>query len=395
MTTIQVQTLGQFSLTAGEVCIRDTDTRSKKIWSLLAYLIQFRGTPFSQQRLMELFWGEDASNPENALRITLHRLRAQLDRLWPGAGRTLILYRDGSYCWNESVPICLDCETFEYYCRSSAEDPQQRLDQLLSALALYRGDYLPRQASELWAVPLSTHFSNLFLTASVEAAQLLSRQERHREAAALCRTAAISEPYHEGLHILLMQELAADGDTGAATAVYDGLSRRLFDEFGILPGEEIRSVYRSIAGMPEDRALPIEEVLGHIQEPPGKEGAMQCDYDHFKVLCYAQSRALERTGGITHVALLHLSASEKPLSRRSRNRIMEWFGQTLQENLRRGDVISRCSTSQYIILLPNANYENSCMVCRRVTAAFRRKHPHVTADIHFLVQPLIPDMQVP
>ena len=31
----------------------------------------------------------------------------------------------------------------------------------------------------------------------------------------------------------------------------------------------------------------------------------------------------------------------------------------VQNNLRRGDVIARCSISQYIILLPQANYETA------------------------------------
>jgi GGDEF domain-containing protein len=99
---------------------------------------------------------------------------------------------------------------------------------------------------------------------------------------------------------------------------------------------------------------------------------------------------------VTHVALLSISSPpEKTLSKRSMNRIADQLGQTLRTNLRRGDTISRCSTSQYIILLPKANYENSCMVCRRCLAAFQKKHPHVTARIHYLVQPLTPHYCLP
>ena len=61
----------------------------------------------------------------------------------------------------------------------------------------------------------------------------------------------------------------------------------------------------------------------------------------------------------------------------------------------RGDTISRCSLSQYIIMLPKANYENSCMVCRRVLTAFQKAHPHVTAKINYMVQPLTPGICVP
>ena len=390
--------LGEFSLHAGDVSISDAGNRSKKVWSLLAYLICNRDRAISQQKLITLLWGDepDSDNPENALRITLHRLRAQLDRLWPGAGRDLIVRRDGGYAWNSQIPMELDCSRFEVLCRSTVADPDTRLQNLLDALELYRGEFLPRQAGEMWVVPIGTHFHNLRLQATLEAAQLLSLRGRHEEAVRLCRTAATSEPYHEPLHQLLMEQLAASGNPKGAAAVYEALSKRLFDDFGIRPSEQTRAVYRTAAHSPEDRALPMEEVLQHLQEPEGNIGALLCDYDYFKVLCFAESRAMERNGNATHIALLRLSSdTDKPLTKRSLNRIMDQLEQQLRSNLRRGDTISRCSVSQYIIMLPKANYENSCMVCRRVITAFHRAHPHVTAKINYMVQPLTPGICVP
>ena len=398
MEYVQIQMLGAFSLRAGDISISDTGNRSKKVWSLLAYLICNRNHSTPQAKLINLLWGDDlnSDNPENALRITLHRLRAQLDQLWTGAGRELIVRKDGSYAWNGAINTELDCDRFEALSQNAAQDENQRLQDLLDALNLYRGEFLPRQASEMWVVPISTHFHNLYLQATLEAAGLLSAQARHEEAVQICRSAVAAEPYHEPLHQILMQELAATGDQKGAAAVYDALSKRLFDDFGIRPNEKTREVYRAAAHSPEDRTLPMEEVLQHLQEPDGNSGAMQCDYDYFKVLCFAESRAMERSGNATHIALLSItSSSDKPLSKRSLDRIMEQLGERLRSNLRRGDTISRCSVSQYIIMLPKANYENSCMVCRRVITAFHRTHPHVAAKINFMVQPLTPSICVP
>lgn len=398
MEHVQIQMLGAFSLCAGGTSISDAGNRSKKVWSLLAYLICNRNRSTSQSKLINLLWGNElnSDNPENALRITLHRLRAQLDQLWPGAGRELIVRKDGGYAWNSSISMELDCDRFEALCQNAEQDEQQRLQELLDALSLYRGEFLPRQASEMWVVPISTHFHNLYLQATLEAANLLSAQARHEEAVRICRSTVAAEPYHEPLHQILMQELAATGDQKGAATVYDTLSKRLFDDFGIRPNEKTREVYRTAAHSPEDRTLPMEEVLQHLQEPDGNSGAMQCDYDYFKVLCFAESRAMERSGNATHIALLSItSSSDKPLSKRSLDRIMEQLGERLRGNLRRGDTISRCSISQYIIMLPKANYENSCMVCRRVITAFHRAHPHVAAKINFMVQPLTPSICVP
>jgi len=398
MKSIQVRMLGEFLISAGDISLSDTGNRSKKVWSLLAYLICNRDRCFSSQALMDLLWAGDPkiSNPENALRITLHRLRALLDRLWEGAGRELILRSEDGYRWNPLAPVSLDCEQFESLSHSSIDDENARLEAVLKALSLYQGEFLPKHSSEMWIIPISAHFQNQYLLLTMEAARLLSIRGRHKEAIQLCRTAVESEPYHEPLHQILMQELAASGDSRSAGAVYDALSRNLFDAFGIRPSEETRAVYRIAAHSPEDREIPLDEVLEHIQEPKGKSGAMQCDYDYFKVLCYAEARAMERSGNVTHVALLRVSGTaDKPLSKRTQDRIMEHLGDTLRLNLRRGDVISRCSVSQYIILLPQANYENSCMVCRRVIAAFFQLHPHISAKIQYMVQPLTPGICVP
>ena len=398
MQRIQIQMLGTFSLRSGNITVSDAGNRSKKVWTLLAYLICNRDRSIPAPKLITLLWGDDcdSDNPENALRITLHRLRAQLDQLWEGAGRELIVRRDGGYGWAGGDSMNLDCDRFEALCQNTAAGETGRLQNLLDALDLYQGEFLPRQSGEMWVVPISTHFHNLYLQATLEAAQLLSAHGRHEEAVRICRSAANTEPYHEPLHQVLMQELAAAGDPAGAGAVYEALSKRLFDDFGIRPNEQTRAIYRTAAHRPGDRTLPMEEVLQHIQEPEGNSGAMQCDYDYFKVLCFAESRAMERNGNATHIALLSVSSnSDKPLTKRSLERIMEQLGDGLRYNLRRGDTISRCSVSQYIIMLPKANYENSCMVCRRVITAFSRSHPHVAAKINFMVQPLTPSICVP
>lgn len=398
MEHIHVHMLGSFTLRSGDHLISEENNRSKKVWTLLAYLICHRGTTVSQKKLIELLWGDDpaSSNPENALRITLHRLRSQLDGLWPSAGKELIVHKNGGYHWNERAETTVDSDRFEELFNRKNVSAEERLEICLEALQLYQGDFLERQSSESWVIPITTHFHNLFVMLTLEAATLLSTQQRHADAAQLCRTAIEAEPYHEPLYQILMKELAANGDPKGAAAVYESLRKRLFDDFGIRPSEETRAVYREAAHTPGDRTLPIDEVLEHLQEPEVTPGAMQCDYDYFKVLCHAESRAMERSGNATHVALLSATGlTGEPLPKRSLERIMTQLGQQIRLNLRRGDVISRCSTTQFILMLPKANYEDSCMVCRRVINAYHKAFPHTAVRIRFMVQPLTPGICVP
>ncbi len=398
MAHIQIRMLGEFSLTADGVRISDANKRARKMWGLLAYLICGRKTLVSQKQLIDLLYGEDSdsANPENALRITMHRMRAALDGLWPGAGKSLILYKDGGYCFDPAADIWLDCDAFDALTACRTEDEEERLEKLMEALALYQGEFLPRHSDESWVIPISAHFHNRFVEAALEGAKLLMERQRYAEAAQVCRRAVEAEPYHEPLHQLLLQSLGAMGDTKGAAGCYETLRKRLFDDFGIQPNEETRRLYRIAAHSPEDRTLHMDEVLEHLKEPDSKYGAMVCDYDYFKFLCYTESRTIERSGHATHVALLNVaSLTDTPLSKRSQSRLVEQLGEHIRLNLRRGDTLSRCSTSQYIIMLPRANYENSCMVCRRVIAAFHHAHPRAAVKIHYMVQPLAPGISVP
>lgn len=398
MEPVHIQMLGTFTLQFGDRIISDNQNRSRKVWLLLAYLICRRGTAISPRKLIEQVWGDDpsSSNPENMLRITLHRLRSQLDQLWPGAGRELILNQSGGYCWNEAIPITLDTDRFEKASAGKGAPKEIRLAACLEALALYRGGFLEKLSSETWIIPIATHFHNLYVQLTLEAAALSSELSRHEEAIGLCRGCILREPYHEPLYQMLIQELSAAGDHKAAADVYAHLSRKLFNDFGIQPSAETTALYRQCVHHPEDRTLPMDEVLEHLTEAEAVPGAMQCDYDYFKILCHAESRAMERSGGTVHIALLSATAmTGDPLPQRNLERIMVQLGNRIRVNLRRGDVISRCSKTQYIIMLPGADYENSCMVCRRVIHAYHRAFPHTAVHIRFMVRPLSPGISVP
>ena len=48
--TLQVQMLGQFTLRYGDRTISDSDDRSRRVWSLLAYMLYNHGRSFAQQQ---------------------------------------------------------------------------------------------------------------------------------------------------------------------------------------------------------------------------------------------------------------------------------------------------------------------------------------------------------
>ena len=69
---------------------------------------------------------------------------------------------------------------------------------------------------------------------------------------------------------------------------------------------------------------------------------------------------------------------------------MGQFGHQIRLSLRRGDVFCQCSVTQYVILLPKTNYENSQMICDRISRGFRKTYPYINVKITHLIRPLQP-----
>lgn len=96
--TIHVNMLGTFSLVYGGEVVDDKCSRSKRVWTLIQYLIANRRKEISQNELIEAIWGEEEiGDPANSLKTIAHRARAILDKLNFVSGKDMIVFRNGCY----------------------------------------------------------------------------------------------------------------------------------------------------------------------------------------------------------------------------------------------------------------------------------------------------------
>ena len=392
---IRVQMFGRFSLCVNESRIDDSANRSHKVWLLLAYLIYHRSRTVPQEELVELLWGQenDSANPLGALKTTLHRARTTLDQLFPSAGHQLIVRRSGAYAWTDTPETELDITVFEALCHQAQTcgDEEERLEILLEALSLYQGDFLSKLSSQIWVVSVSAYYHDLYMQAVLQTLPLLERHNRFQDAVDLCRQALRISPYDETLYQHLMQDLLELGDQKSAVITYEEMSDLLLADLGVLPAEESRAIYREAIKTVNDRVISPGMLRQQLRERTPTRGALICDYDFFKLLYQVEARSVARSGDAIHIGLLSMTGETgEELSRRSLSLAMENLREQIRINLRRGDTASRCSASQYILMLPRANYENSCMVCERIIRAFCRQYPHSPAQLHYSVQPIEP-----
>lgn len=385
---LEVRMLGGFTLSRGETTL-EVSGRSRKLYLLLAYLIRGRTRDIPYEELGELLWpgaGLDAG-ARGALKTLLHRARTALNGLGDELGKCL-LNRDGFCRWDPAVPLTLDAEEFSRLCQAGEEDGSSRLALWTQALALYRGDLLPAAGDCPWAAEQAQALHTLWLDVALRTLPLLAQDGQWDRAAALAGDALRLEPCHEALCRWRMEALLRLERRKEAVQAYLSFQERLLAQSGVLPSDELRELCHIARNDPDPRAFTPADLPLRLREPPS-DGALLCEFDFFRVLCFSLVRLAQRSGQALHTALLTLAGAENaPLPRHSRDRAMDHLQEVILSELRRGDTAARCSAAQFVLLLPQAGYEDAQKVCQRVCRAFTRQFPHSPARLSFAVLPL-------
>ncbi len=282
--TVSISLLGGFSLEMNGATLTDDINRSLKLWSVLAYLVLHRNRPVPQSEFIELFWPEDnSSNPVNALKTLLYRIRAMLEPLF-GPEVQPILAQRGAYSWNPAVTCELDADRFEALCfQASNEDlpDAARIELYRQAVALYQGDLLPKLNHQMWLIPLSVHYHTLYLEAVKALAALLDRAELFDEMQLVCQRASSLDNLDEGLHTLIVRSLLRQGKDAAALDHYEKATDLLYRNLGVRPSEELRALYTEIMATEKTLETDLGAIMADLKETAARPGAFVCEYGFF------------------------------------------------------------------------------------------------------------------
>ena len=376
--TVSISLLGGFALEVAGTSLTDDINRSLKLWSVLAYLTLHRDRAVTQSEFIELFWPDDHSaNPVNALKTLLYRIRAMLEPLF-GPEVQPILAQRGAYIWNPSVECRLDIDRFEALCRlggDSARPAEERMASYREAVALYKGDLLPKLSHQMWLVPLTVHYHTVYITAVKDFAALLEEAGLYDEMYQACARASALDDLDEGLHTLIVRSLLRQGKDAAALKHYEKATDLLYRNLGVRPSEELRALYKEIMSTEKTLETDLGVIMSDLREAAARPGAFVCEYGFFKEAYRLEVRRAIRSGTCVHLCLITVSLPDggvPPLKALSTT--MDQLLEVLVANLRRGDVVSKFSGAQYVIMLPAANYEDSNMVMDRVVRAFYQQH---------------------
>jgi DNA-binding SARP family transcriptional activator len=390
---IKIKMFGNFEILVNGNVVLTQLRQAKKTSQFLEYLILKKDRAVPHEELLEMLWSDKENrNPATALRTLLHRYRSLVEQSSLPELEDSILTARGAYQWNSNLDCEIDVFEFERLCqeaRTPGMSNRECIERYLQMLQIYTGPLLTNSAEEMWVVPKSVYYHDLFLESVFTLLDLLKVEEEYDVIVQVCRKAMDVDMFDERLHLELMMALVKTGKKREALSQYYFATDLHYKQLGIQPSGEIRAVYKLIVQADQEMEADIEKVQNMLEEDKDGHGAFVCEYEIFKEIYQLQRRMLERYNGTMFLALLTISNTyEQRFDNLVLDNIMKQLLHVSQTNLRRGDTISRYSVMQYVILLPSVTYETGRLVLDRIKKAFYNEYVKSSVVLTYKLRPL-------
>lgn len=377
MDEIYVTMLGDFQLKFNGVVIDETFKSSNKIWKLLEYLVYFKGRPSTEEEIIELLWPNgDNKNPINALKNILFRLRNILEEAGIPRSMKLILYNNATISWNCEYPISTDYEEFESLYKvamAALIDKQEAREAALDAIDLYKGGFLNNRGTEPWVLPLNTYYSSLYAKLMYKLIDILESQKDYYKMLEVCSVGVGILPTEEKLHYGMILAHTMLGNTGAALKQYNHAREYFRDTMDDELSEQSQILYKLIVESIGKYETNIDVIKRDLSSVQIDTGCLECPFEVFKSIYILHMRDKQRSGktGVLLLFTLPSGIDDKKLESgainieelnnspaiKNRQQGINILRETIKSNLRTGDVMTRYSTNQYLVLVMNIHQD--------------------------------------
>ena len=210
---------------------------------LLVYLL-FHPQGRTRDQIGVIFWpGSTAAQVKNSFHVTLHHLRKVL-----GSGEWVVLEND-RYRINPRMSVEFDAASFESRITAALRQVTRdtgSVDELRTALALYRGDLLEHDGARDWHLEHRLHLQRLYLDGMAALGELLLQDGDHAAAEETCRRILAKDNIREDAHRRLIRCLTLAGERAQAIRHYEQLVTLLREELDTGPDAQTTGLYEEL-----------------------------------------------------------------------------------------------------------------------------------------------------
>ena len=255
-TSLQVYTLGRFSLVRNGVTLRYSRKAPSKPLMLLKVLIANGGRQVGAASIASLMWPDkDGDLAQQSFDITLHRLRKYL------GDDGYLLLEDGRLTLN-SAKVWVDAWDFERHLTElrrlmtlPGSGDTARFDALsCHVLRMYQGHFLSRDDAACWSVSMQERLRSKYVHGLLDFGRYWESRGHMHRAIECYRKGIEVDDLIETFYQRLMQCLLETGREPEAIATYRQCRHVLSVVLGLQPTEHTTQLYQALLARHAKRA---------------------------------------------------------------------------------------------------------------------------------------------
>ncbi|MDO5416533.1 MAG: BTAD domain-containing putative transcriptional regulator [Lachnospiraceae bacterium] len=363
---------------------------TSKVMQLFIMLLKAGEEGIPRSQLLESLYGrDDTQDTKNAFRILVFRLRRLLeDTIIPPDDYVKV--EKGIYRFGGHLEIQIDANQFEVEALEAlaidVDKKAERLDALKRVCKSYSGEFLPAMANEEWVAVDSVRYKELYFSCLREACNLLKENRQYEEMLELCNAAIEIYPFEEW-QMIQIDCLLAMKRYKEALKVYESATAMFFEELGLSPSEKMLARFRAMSGQIHYAMGTLTDIKDSLQEKEYVSGAYYCSYPSFIDSYRIIARMIERSGQSVFLMLCTLTDNkgnplekEEVLTEQAAN-----LSQSICKSLRRGDLYTRYSPNQFLVLLVGIKQEDCEITFNRIHEKFREIYPSQRVQVRYYV----------
>lgn len=377
MEQLYVYMFGNFSLKyKGQLLTLERNSATKAM-QLLQILLYYGKSGITRSQLLHyLYDREELENPANNLRVTVHRIRKKL--LDAGLPEwDYIRTENGSYYFSAPMEVVLDVAEFDELLEQAEECENEAEKVVLrqKACKIYRGDLLSNLNGEEWVLMEGLDYQEKYASTLQYVCDKLKEEREYETILELCNEAIRMYPFAEWQSVKI-DCLMCLNRYKEAMAEYEATSKMFFEELGVSPSEKMMTQFRHMSSMISSSVHGIDDIKKGLNEKEYAAGAYYLSYPSFVDSYRVIRRMTERNGQSVFLMVVSLcDAKGNPIEAKDRVDVLaDGLRIAIKKSLRRSDLYSLYSPTQFVILLNGTNEEDCDIISSRITHAFCETH---------------------
>ncbi len=378
---LQVKMLGGFLISYQNHPVTFGRGSATKAVQLLQILFLHLNDGISKEELLQLLYDwETVADRNGSLNSMIYRLKKQLTAAGL-PGQEFISIKNGICRWS-GLPVEIDMLRFETVIKQAeGAAEEEKLDLLQTAFSLYQGEFLPQSSYEVWAAAEGARLKKLYYSCIEQLCQFLDRRREYRKLLDVYRKVTEIYPYEEW-QVREVECLIRMGNYKEAYELYLETEQLYSEELNLPPTRRMMEQLEIMRSKLINKEDSFERIKRALNERSPLGGAYFCPYPSFVDFYHIARRNRGRSAVQTFLMMCAVSshrAEEKRKEEAGRN-LCTAISQVLQQ----GDVYTRFSSSQYLILLNGIQDEHCTMIFERIQERFQKvnKNPDCRLVCH-------------